>query len=195
MSQVVNERAGAVAPPTRYLGQGYVDAISTVTRIVGQFAMYLIFAMTGILFFETVSRTIFNHPWIWTVEMAQFVMSAYYTLGGAWALQLKGHVRMDLAYARWSPKNKALADALTFTVVIFYMIMMLVGGWISLDYSLRYSQKSYSSWAPIVSPIKIIMMIGMVLMTLQVIAELCKDLAILTGRDPGGTLSAGKEKE
>ena len=64
------------------------------------FAMYLVFPMIGILFFETVSRTIFNHPWIWTVEMAQFVMAAYYTLGGAYTLIMDGHVRMDLTYAQ-----------------------------------------------------------------------------------------------
>ncbi len=174
--------------------KGYVDGVTATTKAVGGFAMYLVFLMIGILFFETISRTIFNHPWIWTVEMAQFVMAAYYTLGGASTLRIGGHVRMDLTYARWSPKNKALADVLTFTLVIFYMVVLMVGGFISLDYSLKYNQKSYSSWAPIVSPIKIIMLAGMVLMTLQVIAELFRDLAILLGKPLDAADIARKEK-
>ena len=157
--------------------KGYVDGITATSTAVGKFAMYLIFPMIGILFFETICRTVFNKPWKWTVEMAQFVMAAYYTLGGAYTLILDGHVRMDLFYARWSPKNKALADVLTFAVVMFYLVLLLIGGFISLQYSIKYNQKSYSSWAPVVTPIKIIMLFGMVLMALQVTAELFKDLA------------------
>jgi TRAP-type mannitol/chloroaromatic compound transport system permease small subunit len=172
--------------------KAYVDGITATSKAVGSVAMYLVFLMIGILFFETVSRTVFNHPWIWTVEMAQFVMAAYYTLGGAYTLLMDGHVRMDLLYARWSPKNKALADVLTAVIVIGYLVILLVGGFMSLEYSLRYKQKSYSSWAPQVTPIKIIMVFGMVLMTLQVIAEFFKDLATLMGK--GATRGDGKEQ-
>jgi len=163
--------------------KAYVDGITATSIVVGQLAMYLVFGMLGILFFETVSRTVFNHPWIWTVEMAQFVMAAYYTLGGAYTLIIDGHVRMDLAYAKWSPKNKALADVLTFTIIMLYLVTLLLGGIISLEYSIQYKQKSYSSWAPPVTPIKIIMLFGMLLMILQVIAEFFKDLAKVRGKE------------
>ncbi|MCX7030650.1 MAG: TRAP transporter small permease [Spirochaetes bacterium] len=174
--------------------KGYVNGITTTSTVVGKFAMYLIFPMIGILMFETISRTIFNHPWIWSVEMAQFVMAAYYTLGGAYTLLLDGHVRMDLFYAKWSPKNKALADVLTFSIVIFYLVLLLVGGFMSLNYSIKYNQKSYSSWAPTVTPIKIIMLFGIVLMALQVIAEFFKDLAkIRDAKNKGAVQDAKKE--
>ena len=163
--------------------KAYVDGITATSIVVGQLAMYLVFGMLGILFFETVSRTVFNHPWIWTVEMAQFVMAAYYTLGGAYTLIIDGHVRMDLAYAKWSPKNKALADVLTFSIIMLYLVVLLLGGIISLEYSIQYKQKSYSSWAPPVTPIKIIMLFGMLLMILQVIAEFFKDLAKVRGKE------------
>jgi TRAP-type mannitol/chloroaromatic compound transport system permease small subunit len=163
--------------------KAYVDGITATSIVVGKLAMYLVFGMLGILFFETVSRTVFNHPWIWTVEMAQFVMAAYYTLGGAYTLIIDGHVRMDLAYAKWSPKNKALADVLTFTIIMLYLVTLVLGGIISLEYSIQYKQKSYSSWAPPVTPIKIIMLFGMLLMILQVIAEFFKDLAKVRGKE------------
>ena len=34
--------------------------------------------------------------------MSQFVMSAYFLLGGAYTLKVGGHVRMDLVYDRLS---------------------------------------------------------------------------------------------
>lgn len=172
--------------------KAYVDGVTATSKAVGHFAIFLVFGMIGILFFETVSRTIFNHPWIWTVEMAQFVMAAYYTLGGAYTLLMDGHVRMDLTYARWSPKNKALADVLTMVIIMLYLGVLLVGGFLSLEYSVKYKQKSYSSWAPQVTPIKIIMLFGMVLMTLQVIAEFFKDLGTLRGKSTAQ--AAEKEK-
>lgn len=163
--------------------KAYVDGITATSKAVGAASMYLVFGMIGILFFETISRTIFNHPWIWSVEMAQFVMAAYYTLGGAYTLLLDGHVRMDLAYGKWSPKNKALADALTFVVIMLYLVILLWGGIVSLMYSIQYKQKSYSPWGPPVTPIKIFMVFGMSLMILQVIAEFFKDLARARGKE------------
>ena len=40
---------------------GYIDAAS---EAVGKFSMYLVFAMMGVLLFESISRTIFNRPHI-----------------------------------------------------------------------------------------------------------------------------------
>ncbi len=163
--------------------KGYVNGITATSVFVGKVAQYLVFGMLGMLVFETVSRTLFNHPWIFSVELAEMVMAAYYTLGGAWTLLIDGHVRMDLAYGKWSKKNKALADVITFVIIGFYMAILLLGGFISLDYSMKYKQRSYSSWAPPVTPIKIIMLFGMTLMALQVVAEFFRDLATARGKE------------
>jgi TRAP-type mannitol/chloroaromatic compound transport system permease small subunit len=66
---------------------------------------------------------------------------------------------------------------------MLYLVLLLLGGFISLEYSMKYKQKSYSSWAPPVTPIKIVMLFGMVLMTLQVIAEFFRDLARVRGKE------------
>jgi len=66
---------------------------------------------------------------------------------------------------------------------MLYLVTLVLGGIISLEYSIQYKQKSYSSWAPPVTPIKIIMLFGMLLMILQVIAEFFKDLAKVRGKE------------
>jgi TRAP-type mannitol/chloroaromatic compound transport system permease small subunit len=158
----------------------YMDAIS---RIIGHFAKFLIFGMIGILLYETLTRTFFNHPNVWSVETAQFVMAAYYTLGGAFTLLIGGHVRMDLLYDRWSMKQKAVADAITFFIVLLYLGVLIYGGIQGIQYAAKYNQTSFSSWAPPVLPIKIIMVIGMVLMLLQCGAEFIKDLLVIRGEE------------
>ena len=57
--------------------------------------------------------------------MAQFTMAAYYLLGGGYSMILRGHVRMDLLYGRWSDKKKAMADAITGLFLIFYLVFLL----------------------------------------------------------------------
>jgi TRAP-type mannitol/chloroaromatic compound transport system permease small subunit len=156
----------------------WVDAVN---RLVGRAMMYLIFVMMGILLWSSISRGFFDVSYIWSVEMAQFMLTAYYILGGGYSMQLDSHVRMDLFYSRWSPRKQALADAVTSGFLLFYIVFLLIGGISGTIYAIEYNQKNYSSWAPPLAPIKIIMCIGIALMLLQVIAVFFKDVARARG--------------
>ncbi|MGE4299140.1 MAG: TRAP transporter small permease subunit [Desulfovibrionaceae bacterium] len=158
----------------------YVDATN---RLVGKGAMYLVFVMMAILLYASFSRTMLNSPVIWAVEMAQFTMAAYYLLGGGYSIILRGHVRMDVLYSTWSPRTRAIVDSFTAVILLFYLVLLLYGGISSTAYSLEYSQKNYSAWAPPLSPIKITMVIGIILMLLQCISRLIKDIARARGVD------------
>lgn len=158
----------------------YVRYVDSMNRVVGFFAMYMIFVMIGILFYSTISKNFFN-PSLWTLEMAQFAMVAYYLLGGGYSMQAESHVRMDLLYDRWSFKTKATVDAVTVLFLLFYLALLLYGGLSSTQYALQYGEKSYSAWAPRMAPIKIIMCIGITLMILQAIATFFKNLANARG--------------
>jgi TRAP-type mannitol/chloroaromatic compound transport system permease small subunit len=160
----------------------YVRYVEAVNRVVGRFAMYLVLAMMLGLLFTSGSRAFFGVSYIWAVEMAQFALAAYYLLGGGYSMQLQSHVRMDLLYSRWSSRGRAIADALTVGFLIFYLVVLLTGGISGAMYALEFGQKNYSSWAPPLAPIKIIMTIGIVLMLLQAIAMLFKDLATAIGK-------------
>ncbi|TNB48079.1 TRAP transporter small permease subunit [Martelella lutilitoris] len=159
----------------------YVRYVDGFNRVVGRIAMWLIFVMMGILLWSSVSKTFFN-PSLWTLEMAQFVMTAYYLVGGAYSLQLGSHVRMDLLYGRWTPRQRAIVDAITVFMLFTYLIFLLIGGVSSTGYALKYGETSYSSWSPYMAPIKITMVIGIFLMFLQTTSIFLKDLAKALGR-------------
>ncbi|WP_339516163.1 TRAP transporter small permease subunit [Pseudomonas sp. RL_15y_Pfl2_60] len=159
---------------------GFVRGVEKINRLVGRFAMYLIFAMLGVLLYSSISKTFFQ-PSIWTLESAQFLMVAYFLLGGAYSMQLDAHVRMDLIYSRWSPTTRAVVDAFTVVLLIFYLVFLLYGGISSTQYALEYSETSYSAWSPSMAPIKIVMCIGIFLMLLQAIATFFKDVAAARG--------------
>lgn len=161
----------------------YVRWVDGLCGIVGKFAMYLIFVMMGVLLFSSISRTAFDTPHIWIVEMAQFTMAAYYLLGGGYSMLQDAHVRVDVFYSRWSIKRRAFADSITAFCLVFYLVFLLYGGLSSTQYALEYGQKNYSTWGPPLAPIKIVMTAGIFLMLLQAISMFFKDLARVRGVD------------
>jgi TRAP-type mannitol/chloroaromatic compound transport system permease small subunit len=160
--------------------KGYVRFIDGMNYRVGRVAMYLIFVMIGILLWSSISKTFFL-PSLWTLEMAQFAMVAYYMLGGPYSMQSGAHVRMDLFYGEWSDRRKAWFDAFTVLFLIFYLGVLLYGAVDSTTYSLEYSERSPTAWRPYIWPIKVLMCVGVLLMLLQAVAELFKDIAKLRG--------------
>ncbi len=157
----------------------YVDALN---YRVGRVAMYLFFVMGAILLASTISRLTLGIPINWALEMSQFLLSAYYILGGAYALQLDQHVRMDLFYGRLSARRRAVTDAITIQLVIFYLVVQLGGGQSSTNYAIVYGQKNYTAWSPPLWPIKVVMTAGIFLMLLQLISTFIKDVAIARGK-------------
>lgn len=160
----------------------YVRSIDALTRFIGRCTMYLIFAIIGVLFYSIFSKS-FADPAIWTLEMAQFLMVAYFMVGGAYALQQGDHVRMDLFYSCWTPRQRAMADLATVGLLLVYLGFLLYGGISSTLYAFEYDETSYSAWSPRMAPIKVVMCLGVLLMLLQVLATFFKDLATACGKE------------
>jgi TRAP-type mannitol/chloroaromatic compound transport system permease small subunit len=185
--------------------QAYVGVIDPLNRMIGRVVMYGIFVMMGILLWSSVSKVFFL-PSLWTLEMAQFAMVAYYILGGPYSIQMGSNVRMDLIYGEMSDRRKAAIDAVTVVFLLVYLGFLLYGGIASTAYSLGYFgsepisffaglvtgseelgflERSPTSWRPYLWPIKTIMVIGLFLMLLQVLCELAKDILRLKGHEMG----------
>jgi len=185
--------------------KAYVAVIDPFNRMIGRIVMYGIFVMMGILLWSSISKVFFV-PSLWTLEMAQFAMVAYYVLGGPYSIQMGSNVRMDLIYGEMNDRRKAAIDAMTVVFLLVYLGFLLYGGIASTAYSLGYFgsepigffaglatgseelgflERSPTSWRPYLWPVKLIMVIGIFLMLLQVLCELAKDILRLKGHDVG----------
>lgn len=185
----------------------YVRTVERLNHRVGRIAMYLIFAMMAVLLWSSFTKTApFMRPSLWTLEVAQYLLVAYYVLGGPYSMQLGTHVRMDLAYGALSLRRKAFVDACTVFFLLAYLVFLFWGAAGSLAYSLGYFgrepfaffadlgwafvtggpeaagelmrvlERSNSAWRPYLWPVKLVFILGVVLMLLQAIAELFKDI-------------------
>ena len=161
----------------------YIKFIDYISLKTGRATMYLVFVMMFILILSFVTRNIINIPLIWIIEMAQFVMTGYYLLGGGYSMLTDDHVRMDLIYSKLKNKTKALLDSLTSVFLIFYLVVLFYGSISSLTYTIETNQRLFTAWAPYVWPIKSVMTFGIMLMLLQSIAIFFKDLAKVLGRE------------
>lgn len=181
----------------------FARVIDRFSRAIGLVVMYGVFVLMGILLWSSISKTFFL-PSLWTLEMAQFAMVAYYMLGGPYALLVGANVRMDLFYGNWSLRRKATIDCLTVLFLIFYLGVLLYGALGSTAYSLGYwgkapleyfaglvtgseeigrMERSSTAWRPYIWPIKAIMIAGLFLMLLQAVSELIKDIARALGHE------------
>ena len=160
----------------------YVRFVDRLNYLVGRFSMYLLFVLMAVLMWSSISKLV-HHNAIWTFEMAQFVMVAYFVLGGPYSLQLDSNVRMDLLYHRWSDRTRAWVDAFSVFALLFYLCVLLYGAAESTQYSLQYSERSPTAWRPYIAPIKIIMCVGVFLMLLQAIAFFFRDVAKIRGEE------------
>ena len=157
--------------------QSYVNFIDMICERVGRFVMYWVFFMMFLLILSFVTRNIINFPLMWIIEMAQFTITAYYLLGGGYSMITDDHVRMDLFYGKLSDKGKAKMDAFTSIFLIFYLVILFYGSISSLEYTIQTKQRLFTAWAPYVWPIKSLMLFGILLMLLQAISMLFKNLA------------------
>ncbi len=160
----------------------YVRYIDALNYRVGRFAMYLLFAMMAVLLWSSITKII-HLPAIWTLELAQFILVAYYLLGAPYTFQLDTNVRMDLLYARQSPRRKAIWDAITIFALIFYLGVMLSGALGSTVYSFATAERAPTGWRPYLWPIKTVICISFVLMILQAVAQLFRDVAVWRGKE------------
>lgn len=194
--------------------QTFVRIVDRINYRVGRFVMYGIFAMMAILLWSSVSKT-FLLPSLWTLEMAQFALVAYYMLGGPYSIQLGSNVRMDLLYDGWSERRKAWVDGITVLFLLVYLFVLLWGAIGSTAYSLGHfggepfsffgslargfitggpdgaaevlghPERSPTAWRPYLWPVKVIMVVGIFLMLLQALSELGKDILRIQGHDMG----------
>ncbi|MEM7075564.1 MAG: C4-dicarboxylate ABC transporter, partial [Pseudomonadota bacterium] len=73
------------------VAHAYVRAVDAINYALGRVVMWGLFAMMAILLWSSFSKT-FLLPSLWTLEMAQFAMVAYYVLGGPYSIQMGANV-------------------------------------------------------------------------------------------------------
>jgi TRAP-type mannitol/chloroaromatic compound transport system permease small subunit len=156
--------------------KAFLKFINAVNDRVGKLLSYFLFLFFALLFMEVILRYFFNSPTVWANELAQMLFGAYAILAGGYIMLTGGHVNVDILYSRLSQKTRAGLDI--FTSVLFFLfcgMLLVYGGSLAWD-SLSRFEHSQSAWNPPLYPAKLMIPLAALLLILQGLAKLIRDI-------------------
>ena len=133
---------------------------------------------------EVFSRYVLNEPTFWAFELGYMVMGAHFLIGFAYTLREREHVRVDIFYARFSRKARALIDAATFLVLLLPLATWLAvafGDKVVKAYE-SHERSGMSAFNPVIWPFRLIMCAAFALLALQAISQLIRCYLVLNDK-------------
>lgn len=166
-----------------------VKLIERITGSVGFITSLIIIPLILATCYEVFSRYVFGAPTVWAFELGYIITGTHFLLGASIGLMKGAHIRIDLIYSRFSDRTKAAVD-LFFYLALFLPFLLLLSESL-FDYTLRSylggERSGASAWNPPIWPFRTLLTLGFVLLTLQVVAEVLKCVAVIRGRPIPGT--------
>jgi TRAP-type mannitol/chloroaromatic compound transport system permease small subunit len=162
---------------------GFLKAIDRLNDWMAKLFSPVILLIMALAVYEVFRRYVLSSPTTWVWEVNSQLMCLMGALSGGYALLKKAHVSVDVVSSRFSPRTKALVDVLT-SPLFFLFAGALV--WYGAKDALRayeVKQRMISQFASLMWPIKAVIVLGAVLIFLQGIAKLVRDIRKLTGKD------------
>jgi TRAP-type mannitol/chloroaromatic compound transport system permease small subunit len=157
------------------------DTIDKVSEYIGKAISIFSVLVVVIILYEVVMRYGFDAPTSWASETSVGLCAFLYVLGGAWTLAQDKHVKVELLYDRGTRKTKALLDIITFPFFLLYIGMM---SWSSMIYaleSIKLGETSGTPWNPPIYPLKIALALGFILLLIQGLVGLYRNVVVLAG--------------
>ena len=171
---------GVGEDPTLDVHTRFTDVIDGISMRAGQYVAWWAVIAVFVYYYEVIARFLFNSPTIWVHESMFLMFGVQYMIAGAFAYREDQHVRVDVVYAKFSTRGKAVADIIT-SVFFFIFIgtMLWTGARFALD-AIQVGEHSFTEWGIQYWPIKLAIPVGAALMLLQGLSKLVKDIMIVT---------------
>jgi len=155
---------------------GFIRTIDWISEHSGQFVAF--WTINAVIFyaFEVIARYIFNKPTIWVHEASFLLFGMQYLIAGAYAYFHGSHVAVDIVYKKFPKRAQFGLDIFT-SVITFIFIITLIGtsyGFMMDSFGMR--ERTMETWQIAYYPVKAMMFLGGILLTLAVISKLYKDI-------------------
>jgi len=161
------------------------DGIDRFTDLVGRATSWLALGLALVMGANVLLRYGFSVGFIWSQELEWHIMVPICLFGMSYAMLHGEHVRVDVLFASFTPRNKHLVDVIT---AILCMLFSLIVIWLSI----HYVQQSWNVNEGSANPggmdyryvIKSLIPIGFALFFLQSLSEAIKSyIAYRSERD------------
>jgi TRAP-type mannitol/chloroaromatic compound transport system permease small subunit len=189
--ELLAERRGgpeAELPPDMHpLARTLIKSIDTLNDWVGKLVCLLVVPIIIAMVYEVVARKLFIAPTLWAFDVSRMLYGMSFMLGAAYGLMRGLHIRADFLYRSFSERTQGTIDLILY--IILFMPAMLLLMYAGYDFALKSIMQGEragdSTWAPIVWPVKTALAVGVALLVIQGISEICKSwYAATRGRWP-----------
>lgn len=156
----------------------FCDTVDRLNSWVGRFWALAIFAITVAILYEVVARGVFGEATQWSNETSVYLSAVAYLMAGGYAHAHRRHVRIDVIYERLSPRARAKLDLFTFIFFVIYVGALVWVGTTMAWTSYLQGEGTGTPWNPAIWPVKFAIPIAGLLLLLQGVANLLRDLRI-----------------
>lgn len=178
--------------------RGLLRGIDALNAIVAKIVAWVTIPLVLFIAYEVVMRYAFNRPTLWVFDVQYLLTSMVVILGAGYTLHGKGHVSVDIFYERFSPRWKAFFDVFFYLLLFFTLWILVINVTVPhvINSWQRGERASTGIWRPVIYPFKAWILLGVVLLTLQGVAEFFRSAYILvTGKPLDKTRKSGGQSE
>lgn len=156
--------------------------IDAVTRFIGFHIRWLILITVLVSTFNALNRKFFDSSSNAWLESQWLMFGAVFMLAAAYVLQVNAHVRIDVVSSHLSKTTRNWIDLICHLVMLAPLtIIMMKLSWPFFYESYLDNEMSNNAGGLPVWPSKLFIFIGFCLLFAQMISELIKRIAALTG--------------
>ncbi len=153
--------------------------IDFIAEMMGRFGWLLILYCMIFGVTDVFLRYVLNSPSLWISTTLQVAMVMLACVGGVYALNDNAFVKLDLFYANFSAKKKALCDIITVVFTLLFLGVLIWKGYQAAMLSIKLNQHTPTSIPIPIYPLKIFFPITGIVMLLVVIKKLVNDIKTL----------------
>lgn len=163
--------------------RGLVRAIDRLSLAFGQIAAAIVIVLVVLMLYDVVLRYMFNAPTSWGNDINTWLMGTSFVLSIAYAMSTDSHVRVDLLYNDATKHRMPVVDLIGFTFLVLPTVAWLTSGLLGhfLEAFKSGERSGTGGWNPIVWPFRLVLFVGFMILTLQIVAEIIKRASSLAG--------------
>ena len=162
-----------------------IKGIDFLVEKQGKLTSFLIIPLLFIVLYEVLMRYAFNAPTVWGFEATAFAYGLHYMLGLSFMEHAEGHVRVDIITTRFSKKVQAIIMIAGYLLIFMPVFVLMTWGAIEFAHTATVTNELNStSWAPRIWPYKILMALSFLLLVVQGLSTMFKNLQNLSD-NPG----------
>jgi TRAP-type mannitol/chloroaromatic compound transport system permease small subunit len=110
------------------------DGIDRFTDIVGRITSWLALVLALVMGANVLLRYGFSIGFIWAQELEWHIMVPICLFGMSYAMLHGEHVRVDVLFAKFSPRNKELINVISALLAMLFSLIVI---WLSMHYVLQ----------------------------------------------------------